>query len=282
VQLDDGTKLLADLYIDCSGTSSQLLARLNNDFACQRTVYVSSEIQPCAQTGPAYLSISGIKHGWQSVTTLREHNHVVSLTESTFEVDLADGQAHYQTFALGHRNKAWHGNCPDIENSAYALEPISPASYILLKKDIERLLELIPVGHEARIERQQYNRQFQDDVTHAELFHRALYAEQRDVGFDFSEKLDRKLTQYLHRVILASYVFEPFNKQDWAILHAGFGKVPKHFDRMAEQVDFEKMQANLDSIRAGFAHLATCTPGDKHTLRQAHFATSMPSQHIYL
>ena len=266
VQLGDGTKLEADIYIDCSGTSSQLLARLNNDFACQRTVYLSSEIQPCAQTGPAYRSITGTKHGWQSVTPLREHNHVVSLSESCFEADLADGPADYQTFALGHRNKAWHGNCVGIGHSAYALEPISPAPYILLKNDIERLLELIPVNHEVQIERQEYNRRFQDDVTHAELFHCALYAEQRDVGFDSSEKLHRKLTQYLHRGILASYDFEPFNQQDWAILHAGLGRVPKHYDRMAEQVDFEKMQANLDSMRTGIAHLAS----------------SMPAHHIYL
>ena len=179
---------------------------------------------------------------------------------------MADGPADYQTFALGHRNKAWHGNCVGIGHSAYALEPISPAPYILLKNDIERLLELIPVNHEVQIERQEYNRRFQDDVTHAELFHCALYAEQRDVGFDSSEKLHRKLTQYLHRGILASYDFEPFNQQDWAILHAGLGRVPKHYDRMAEQVDFEKMQANLDSMRTGIAHLAS----------------SMPAHHIYL
>ena len=262
VQLKDGTKLQANLYIDCSGTNSELLSRLNNDFVCQRNIQLSSETQPCAQTGPAYRLITGTEHGWQSATPLREKNHIVSLFESSFEPD----QAGYQTFALGHRNTAWQGNCVGMGHAAYALEPITPAPYILLKKDIERLLELIPISDDTQIERQEYNRRFQDDVTHAELFHRALYAGQRDVGYSVCEKLDRKLTQYSHRGILTSYDFEPFNEQDWAILHSGLGRVPQRYDRMAEQVDFAKMQANLDTMRAGIAHLAS----------------SMPAHHLYL
>jgi tryptophan halogenase len=262
VQLEDGKKLQADLYIDCSGTDSKLLATLNNDFIKQRTVNIKGETQSCPKTGPACRLINGNEFGWQSVTPLREKNHIVSLFESSYDNDQAD----CQTYTLGHRKKAWQGNCVGIGHAAYALEPITPAPYILLKKDIERLLELIPVNYEIQIERQEYNRRSQNDVTHAELFHRAIYAEQRDVGYGDCEKLDRKLTQYLHRGILASYDFEPFNEQDWAILHAGLGRIPERYDRMAEQVDFEQTQANLDTMRAGIAHLAS----------------SMPAHHIYL
>jgi tryptophan halogenase len=262
VVLDDGTKLLADLYIDCSGTNSQLLACLDSNFERQRTVQLSSETQPCKQTGPACRLITGTESGWQSTTPLREKNHLVSL----FESSLGYEQQGCQTFTLGHRNKAWQGNCIGIGHAAYALEPITPAPYILLKKDIERLLELIPVSQEMLIEREEYNRRFKDDVVHAELFHRALYAQQRDVGYGASEKLERKISQYIHRGILTSYDFEPFNEQDWAILHAGLGRVPERYDRMAEQVDFKKMQAKLDTMRAGIAHLGA----------------NMPPHHIYL
>lgn len=262
VQLDDGTKFQADLYIDCSGTSSQLLSKLSHDFVSQRRVQLSNETQPCPETGPACRLVSGTEHGWQSLTPLRQKNHIMTL----FESFVADEQSDCQTFELGHRNKAWQGNCVAIGHAAYALEPITPAPYILLKKDIERLLELIPVNHETQIERQEFNRRFKDDVIHAELFHRALYAQQRDVGYGECEKLDRKLTQYLHRGILASFDFEPFNQQDWAILHGGLGRVPQRYDRTAEQVDFEKMQTNLDTMRKGIAHLAS----------------NMPTHHLYL
>jgi tryptophan halogenase len=262
MQLEDGKKLQADLYIDCSGTGSKLLATLNNEFVKQRIVHLKGETQSCSETGPACRFITGNKNGWQSVTPLREKNHIVSLIESSYDNEQAD----CQSYTLGYRKNAWQGNCVGIGHAAYALEPITPAPYILLKKDIERLLELIPLNHETQIERQEYNRRSQNDLTHAELFHRAIYAEQRDVGYGDCEKLNRKLTQYLHRGILASYDFEPFNEQDWAILHAGLGRIPEHYDRMAEQVDFEQTQANLDTMRAGIAHLAS----------------SMPAHHIYL
>lgn len=266
VRLDDGTKLQANLYIDCSGTSSRLLTSLNNDFECQRSVQLSNHIQSCDETGPARRLVTGSEHGWKAITPLRQKNHIVSLFETSEESSLADDQIAHQTFALGRRKNAWQGNCVGIGHAAYALEPITPAPYILLKKDIERLLELIPVSEDTQIERQEYNRRFQDDFTHAELFHRALYAQQRNVGYGDNEKLDRKLTQYLHRGILANYDFEPFNEQDWAILHAGLRRIPQRYDRMAEQVNFEQMQTNLDSMRAGIAHLAA----------------SMPPHHIYL
>jgi tryptophan halogenase len=260
LQLQNGKKLHADLFIDCSGSISH--AQTSDNFAEQRTVQITSVMQTCEQTGPACREISGTEYGWQSSTPFREVNQVLSMSESSSVQEDADG--HY--FTLGHQHLAWRGNCVSIGHAAYALEPISPAPYILLKKDIERLLELIPVSGEFQIERQEYNRRYLNDVTHAELFHQAMYAQQRDVGYSQNEKLDRKLTQYLHRGILASYDFEPFNEQDWAILHAGLGRVPKHFDRMAAQVDFEKMDENLQRIRKGLAHLAS----------------SMPAHHIYL
>lgn len=262
VQLNDGIKFQADLYIDCSGTSSQLLSKLNKNFECQRTVRLSSQTQGNKQTGSACRTITGTEYGWQLVTPLREKDVIVSLFEPSFE----DKKSECHSVDIGHRNGAWKGNCVGIGHAVYALEPITPAPYILVKKDIERLLELIPVSHDIQIERQEYNRLFQNDVAHAELFHSALYARQRDIGDDVCEKLDRKLTQYFHRGILTSYDFEPFNEQDWAILHAGLGRIPSRYNRMAEQVNFEKMQSNLDSVRAGIAHLAS----------------KMPPHHIYL
>lgn len=266
VQLEDGTNLQADLYIDCSGLSRQLLASFNQDFTPQRAVHVSHQTEPCSTTGPACRTVTGHEDGWQSVTPLRNKNQRISLLETSTNSATVSELHAYQTVQLGYYRQAWQGNCVGIGHSAYALEPVTPAPYILLKKDIERLLELIPISANSQIERQEYNRRFYSDVTHAELFHRALYAQQRDVGYASCEKLQRKLSQYAHRGVLVSYDFEPFNQQDWAILHAGLNRMPQHFDRMAEQLDFNTMQANLESLRSGIARLAS----------------TMPPHHIYL
>lgn len=262
LKLIDGTSLQAELFIDCSGANSQIFASLPNHFEVQRRVQLSSQSQVSPKTGPAYRLINGNEQGWQSVTPLRKNNMLLSLTEKNSH----DSQIDSQTFALGYHTIAWQGNCVAIGHSAYSLEPLTPASYMLLIKDITRLLELIPINQTCQTERQEYNRRYQNDVKHAELFHRALYAEQRDVGYGVCEKLDRKLSQYLHRGILASYDFEPFNQQDWAILHAGLGRKPQSYCAMAEQVEFDQMTANLQAMRAGIKRLAA----------------SMPPHHLYL
>ena len=266
VQLDDGSTLRADLYIDCSGIHRQLLAALNQKFIIQRSVHLTSQTETSATTGPACRSITGHQQGWQSVTPLRNKNQRISLLETSDKLADHAGALHCQAINLGSYQQAWQGNCVGIGHSAYALEPVTPAAYILLKKDIQRLLELIPLSANSQIERHEYNRRFQDDVEHAELFHRALYAQQREVGYASCEKLERKLSQYSHRGVLVSYDFEPFNPQDWAILHAGLNRVPQRYDRMAEQLDFNAMQNQLETVRSGIARLAS----------------SMPAHHLYL
>lgn len=262
IQLKDGTKLQASLNIDCSGVKGELISRLDNVLEAQRTVHLDIDTELCNATGPACRSINGTGYGWRSVTSLRNKNTITSLYEASFR----DEQEACQTFELGYRHKAWQGNCLGIGHSVYALEPVSTAPYILLTRDIKRLLELIPVNENTEIERREYNQRFQNDVSHAELFHRALYFEQREVGYGVCDKLERKLNQYSHRGILTKYDFEPFNEQDWVILHEGMGRTPKQFDRMAEQVSYEKMQTQLDAMRAGIAQLSS----------------SMPPHHIYL
>ncbi|MGJ8680029.1 tryptophan 7-halogenase [Paraglaciecola sp.] len=262
VELEDGTILEADLFIDCTGTDSELMSKLSQNFVCQRNAEFVYETFSEKDQNTSNRNITGTKFGWQSITPLRGKNSVLSLHESSLGYEHVDACK----VELGYRKSAWQGNCVGIGHSVYAFDPCTPAAYILLKKDIMRLLELFPVNSNTQVERQEYNRRFQNDVIHAELFLQALYAQQRDVGFSASDKLDRKLVQYLHRGILSSYDFEPFNQQDWAILHAGLGRIPKRYDRMADQVDFDQMQNQLDKMRAGIAHLAS----------------SMPPHHIYL
>ena len=266
LQLEDGSTLTADLYIDCSGIHRQLLASLKHEFTIQRSVQVTSQIAACTTTGPACRTITGHADGWHAVTPLRNKNQRIALFERSATATQHSELHACQTVQLGYYQQAWQGNCVGIGHSAYALEPVTPAPYILLTKDIERLLELIPLDTHAPIERQEYNRRFYADVSHAELFHRALYAQQRDVGYASCEKLERKLNQYAHRGVLVSYDFEPFNQQDWAILHAGLSRVPQRYDRMAEQLDFNSMQTQLETVRSGIARLAS----------------TMPPHHIYL
>ena len=63
-----------------------------------------------------------------------------------------------------------------------------------------------------------------------------------------SEKLSRKLTQYHHRGILVKYDLEPFNEQDWLILHSGMQRRPQTYDIVADQVPRAEMANQLNGM----------------------------------
>ena len=48
---------------------------------------------------------------------------------------------------------------------------------MLLQKDIERMLELIPISHDMKIEGKEYNRRFTEDYIHASTFENALQSD---------------------------------------------------------------------------------------------------------
>jgi tryptophan halogenase len=156
----------------------------------------------------------------------------------------------------------------------------------LLSSDLSRLLELIPVDTNMALERQEYNRRFINDVIHAELFNKAFYDFRISIndddesmatisqlltpfwqyGMNKSPLLDRKIIQFLHRGKLVSYDLEPFNQEDWTILHSGIGRLPNKYDRLAEIIDSKKMIAKLDKMKDGLAH----------------FVSKMPPQQLYI
>nr|WP_242698853.1 tryptophan 7-halogenase [Alteromonas sp. 5E99-2] len=255
ILLNNETKITADLFIDCSGSKSYLLSELNGKRYVQRQVQATSTRQAVAQTGPSYRQVRGRADGWESITPLQNCN--LHFSQKALNGDVHKG---YRPYSLGHNEKAWIGNCVGIGHSAYMLEPVTHGPYTLLMKDIERLLELVPLGRVLEVESKEYNRRYLNDIEHGLLFHKALYHDQYDVGYSVCEKLARKLTQFNHRGIVASFDLEPFNAQDWTILHAGVARTPNNYDQLADQVSEKDMAAKLTTMKKGIVHLAKQMP----------------------
>lgn len=255
VTLDNDEKVTADLFIDCSGAESRLLSALNGTHHVQRHVQATSKRQVVAQTGPSYRQVSGRVDGWESITPLQNCN--LHFSQKALNGDIQEG---YTSYTLGHNAKAWIGNCVGIGHSAYMLEPVTQGPYLLLMKDIGRLLELVPLAGSLELESKEYNRRYLNDIEHGQLFHKALYHDQYDVGYSYCEKLERKLTQFYHRGIVVSFDLEPFNAQDWTILHAGLARKPNNYDQLADQVSEKEMAIKLDAMKKGIAHLAQQMP----------------------
>jgi tryptophan halogenase len=180
---------------------------------------------------------------------------------------------HSGNFALGHRAGAWSGNCIAIGHAAAVFEPVTAAPLLTLQLDIERLLSLIPVSGDFSFECREYNRRFAEDALHIALFHQALFATEtafesgywrQACGAPMSEKLKRKIDQFESRGILVEYDLEPFNEQDWIILHYGMKRRPARYDRLADAVDAAVMDSQISAMQSAVLQMAKKLPA--HTI----------------
>ncbi len=275
VRLSDGQSISADLFVDCTGAEGVLISRLEAGITGDRRLGAVMTESPAETLGSAVRSLTGRSFGWQAVTPLQ--GACAKLTMYAVEDEDAAVAAHGDApdtsahAVFGCRSAAWAGNCVAIGQAAALLDPLTPAPMMLLQRDVERLLSLIPMSGDMAIERREFNRQFDNDYTHAELFSSALMAPaSTDAGAYWrdvprpDEKLDRKIAQFLSRGVLVSYDLEPFTPEDWLILHYGMGRRPERHDRLADAPPDDQVRAYLSDLRSRIEAAARSLP-DHHS-----------------
>lgn len=274
VRLSDGQSVSADLFIDCTGPEAALIGRMGAEMISGKALGAALTETPSRTLGPATRVLTGQAFGWQAVTPLQDA--AAKLTLYAMEDEAAALAAHGAVdvgaeAVCGRRSAAWIGNCVAIGQAAGVVDPLTPAPLMLLQRDVERLLALIPVSSDMAMERREFNRQFANDHDHAELFRGALLASPpEDAGAYWQggeasdERLDRKIAQFLSRGILVSYDLEPFTPEDWLILHYGMGRRPKRHDRLADTPPDEQVRAYLSDLRNRIEAAARSLP-DHHT-----------------
>jgi tryptophan halogenase len=217
--------------------------------------------------------VTPAEYGWQSETSLQ--GHAARLTVYAPEAETAalagHGEAveHVGEIVLGRRAQAWIGNCVAIGHAAGTLEPLTQAPALLLQRDIERLLTLIPCSRDMSVESREYNRQGTEDFTHAEIFNRALFETPQAFESPYwqaaraapaHDKLAQKIRQFESRGLLVAFDLEPFNGEDWALLHHGLGRRPARYDRIADQVPEAELRPTLARMRRDIESLVQTLP----------------------
>lgn len=157
VQMDDGERLEADLFIDCSGFRGLLIERtLHAGFAdwshwlpCNRALVVPCESVP--ELTP-YTRSTALAAGWQWRIPLQHRigNGYVYSSEFLSDDEAAaallgnlDGPARAEPrlirFTTGHRRKYWIRNCVSIGLSSGFMEPLESTSIWMIQTGISRL-----------------------------------------------------------------------------------------------------------------------------------------------
>ena len=292
LKLKDCETLSADLYVDASGPDASLISALEDtNIQTTRSLSALYSEQRSVELGPPLRQVVGHDFGWQSLTPLQEVNAVVTVYAPQFE-EVArkvhpQGEAVQCTVALGRRKKAWSGNCVAIGHAAAIMEPTSPAPLMLLQMDIDRLVGLIPVTDTFDIEAQIFNEGFQTDVENIELFNNALFQLEGLAETEYwsaaksnssSARLNRKLEQFAHRGLLVSYDLEPFNDEDWTILHHGIGRTPRRRDAVAKLSNVDKIDRDLKNKAKAIQTIVAKMP--PHHIYLAKFLNYLERNHV--
>jgi len=273
VRLSDGRVLSADLYVDCSGPAAVLLSHLVPQGEAGRRIGIAASDAPAARPGKPVRTVIPTPYGWRSDVPLRGRTRRVTV------YDLADGEAGVAAHGpapklvgettLHRRPHAWAANCVGIGHVAYVLEPLTPAPMMLLERDLERLLSLIPNMGGMAVERAEYNRRCREDTHHAALFARALFATdglpdtpywRAALGEPQPDALVRKLEMFESRGLLVAYDLEPFHPEDWTILHLGMGRRPARHDRLADRAQPAQVNAFLTNLERSIAQTVANLP----------------------
>jgi hypothetical protein len=262
IRLGDGQTLAADLFIDCTGPEASLLTSFGQSPAGGRRLRAALTKRPVAQLGPPLREVVPGEYGWRSETPLQGSTARLTVYDPESESDAlsAHGSPPERSAeaTLGRRAEAWSGNCVAIGQAAGVVEPLTPAPLMLLERDIERLLSLIPFSCEMSVERREFNRRFAEDHDHAGLFTRALFETDGlpDTPYwraaraePVDEKLARKLELFEDRGFLVAYDLEPFHPEDWTILHNGMGRRPDRHDRSADRAQPDRVRSFLANMK---------------------------------
>jgi tryptophan halogenase len=273
LRLANGQTITGDLFIDCTGPDARLLSSLGVEGPTGRRLRAAFTQRATEKIGPPCRTLSARDFGWQSETSLKgSTGRLTVYAPETAAAALAahgDSPQHAAEVTLGARVRAWEGNCVAIGHAASVLEPLSHAPMLLLEREIDRLLTLIPFSREMSVERREFNRQGSEDYTHTQIFNRALFETPVETQSEYwraahaeppHEKLVQKITQFESRAVLAAFDLEPFTPEDWVILHHGMQRRPARYDRMADRTPDAEVRPVLDSMPRDIANLVKTMP----------------------
>jgi len=273
LRLADGQSASGDLFVDCTGPAARLLTALGVQPPGGRRLKALLGLREGGKVGPACRIVSARDFGWQSETSLQSGaaRLTVFAPEAETAAIAAHGAApsHHGEVVIGRRDRAWAGNCVALGHAAGVIEPLTHAPMLILQREIERLLALIPVSRDMSVERREFNRQTAADHLHAEDFHRAWFEMQppSDTAYRLAaravpphETLAVKLAQFASRGLLVAFDLEPFTAEEWLIQHFGMGRRAARYDRFADLQPAAEARASLQSTSREIEKLVTSMP----------------------
>jgi tryptophan halogenase len=279
LDLADGTRLTADLYVDASGAEARLIGKLEGGeleswaqwLPCDRLLAATA---PALPTLPVFSQVSAFRGGWVGLFPLRHRTAVVACYNSRAagDQDVAEqvgviarmpigGDAVVGRIRPGARRRSWIGNCVAIGEAAIACDPIDALDLHVAQGCISHLITLFPATAAESTEADEYNRAMHLFGSNLRDFQAAHYKLNRrfddpfwDAARDAAvpDSLQRRLDAFEARALIVLNDEESFQESGWASLLLGCGLLPTGYDPRIDAVPDEqhiqKVQQRLRDV----------------------------------
>ena len=295
VELEDGTRLEADLFVDCSGFRSLLVGQaLGSEhesweewLPCDRAIAM-----PCASDGPPipYTKAEASEAGWIWHIPLQHrigNGHVFSsqymdegLAEELLRASLSAepiGEPNLLRFKAGMRRKQWVKNCVAIGLSSGFLEPLESTSIHLIQTAIEQLVQRIPDKRPDPRDIDEFNRVLTlkyEDVRDFLILHYCA-TERDDTPFwnhvrtmKLPDSLIEKMDAFRERGIVPPSVNNIFQEPSWLAVYYGQRVRPGRPHPVATALDSKQLAARLQETRDSIVSNIGSLPDHASFLRE--------------
>jgi len=296
LQFEDGGKLRADLYIDCSGSRAQLIGEfLESPFdswqqwlPCDRQVHAPG---PLEEMRPPFVRIGARAAGWASRIPLQQNlSHGLCYSsahqsdEAAQEELLASvGAAPFteprrQEFVQGRRRKFWDKNVVALGGAAGFLEPLAATHLHLTTNALFNLLDHFPDKQFDPANIASYNALLGDEyecirdflILHYNLSRRDDSPFWQQCGkVALPEALAQRIEHYRATGRIISRGLELFSDLDWFWIFEGSGVIPRDYDPLVDTVDFEQVKRLMTVFTQKIAADTAAAPSHDSFFAQA-------------
>jgi tryptophan halogenase len=303
--MEDGRRLDADLFVDCTGFRALLIGKAlgvgyddwSHWLPCDRALAV-----PTGRTGePApYTRATARKAGWQWRIPLQHRTGNGYVYSSCFISD-QDARAELLAnldapplaeprplrFTAGRRQQAWAKNCVAVGLASGFLEPLESTSIHLIQTAVTRLLTLFPERDCDPLVIGEYNRQSTAEIESIRDFLILHYnaTERSDTPFwdycrtmDVPDSLRFKVEMFRRTGRVPEPAFDLFHPPSWIAVLLGQGIAPESFDPMVDGVVPAEAAAIMEGMRKVIAATVQAMPAHQQFIDRHCRADEAPPQ----
>ena len=287
VALQDGRFVQGELFLDCSGFRSLLLAEAlevgfedwSRWLPCDRAVAVPCErVAPLLPYTRATADIAGWR--WRIPLQHRTGNGYVYcrefISESVAQARLLwqlDGPAcsdvRLLKFRTGHRRRFWERNCVAIGLASGFVEPLESTSIHLIQAGIARLLALFPDRSFSKVMIDPYNAYMADQYRRIRDFIVLHYkaTDRCDTPFwqycremQIPDSLQQKIELFRANGTVLPDPQDLFTEHSWIAVMLGQGIVPASYDPLVDSLPLENLRQYVRHIGHVTAQTALAMP----------------------